>query len=436
MASRHDGVMSDHDTAQGALDIRVALATDDERYRATDDIVWFGEENTEPVAAALEGLPPDQRFAAEVEGADPSTYAGVYGVRPLVLSAPGSRGDVRQVPVAGLTYVGVHPDHRRQGVLRAMMRHHLEQTRAEGVVVSALHASETEIYGRYGYGLAGLEFQLKLGRGTTLTAPHLDAEAARITTRMATITDAGMADRIRACDLRVGARETGTLVFLEGVYRRWTHLEPSELRDREAWRALFAQLDGVDVGYVLFRRKHKWEDARPGGELETEMLTGSPAARLALVRRLVDFDLMATVTLKTIGADDALWHWLPGPRGVSDAHPYDNIWIRLVDLPAALAARGYEGSCDVVVDVTDDLLPDNEGAWRLSVAGGEARATRTTDPVEVRLGVAHLGSAWLGWGNLAAMHRAGVVAEERPGAVSELWRAMRLDVAPWPSPGF
>jgi GNAT superfamily N-acetyltransferase len=197
---------------------RAALATDAERYLATDDLVWFGEPNTEPAGGALEGLPPDQRFAAEVDGADPVSYAGVYGVRPLELSVPGSHGDARPVPVAGLTYVGVHPDHRRQGVLRAMMRHHLEQTRAEGVAVSTLHASETEIYGRYGYGLAGLEFQLKLGRGTTLVAPYLDEEAARVGTRMSTISDPGMAERIRACDLRVGVREVGTLVFLEGVY--------------------------------------------------------------------------------------------------------------------------------------------------------------------------------------------------------------------------
>lgn len=428
--------MSDHDAASAPTGIRVALATDAERYLATDDLVWFGEPNTEPAGVALEGLPPDQRFAAEVDGADPVSYAGVYGVRPLELSVPGSHGDARPVPVAGLTYVGVHPDHRRQGVLRAMMRHHLEQTRAEGVAVSTLHASETEIYGRYGYGLAGLEFQLKLGRGTTLVAPYLDEEAARVGTRMSTISDPGMAERIRACDLRVGVREVGTLVFLEGVYRRWVHLEPRELRDQEPWRVLFARWDGDDVGYAIFRRKHKWEDARPGGDMEVEMLVGSAAVRLALLRRLVDFDLMATVTLKTIGADDVLWQWLPGPRGASDAHPYDNLWIRLVDLPRALAARGYEGSCDVVVDVTDELLPANAGTWRVTVAGGEAVVSPSTDAAEVRLGIAHLGSAWLGWGNLSAMHRAGVIAEERPGAVSDLWRAFRLDVAAWPSPGF
>ncbi len=416
--------------------IRVGPATDAARYLATDELVWFNEPSRSSPELALEGVPPEQRFAAEVDDADPATYAGVYGVRPLQLSVPGGGSGPRQLPVAGLTFVGVHPDHRRRGVLRAMMRHHLEQTRAEGVVVSALHASEPEIYARYGYGLAGLEYSLKLGRGTKLTAPHLDAEAGRIVTRTATVSDDGLAERLRASDQAVAATEVGTLVFDAGFYRSIVRLEPQDLRDKEPWRVLFATLDGVDVGNAVFRRKHKWEDARPGGELEVVALYGGPAARLALLRRLVDFDLMGTVSLPQVGSDDALWHWLPGPRGASDAHPYDNLWIRLVDLPGAMGARGYEADCDVVVDVTDDLLPDNAGTWRLTVSGGEAKATRTTQPADVVLDIARLGAAWLGWGNLVAMQRAGVVAEERPGALRELWHAFRTDLAAWPSPGF
>lgn len=431
--------MADHAAASPETPaIRVFRADDDARYLRTDDVVWFGEQSTEPPAQALEGLPPDQRFAAEVDDddADGATYAGVYGVRPLQVTVPAATGAARQVAAAGLTYVGVHPDHRRRGVLRAMMRHHLEQTRAEGVAVSLLHASETEIYGRYGYGLAGLELEVKLGRGTTLVAPHLDDDAARIRTRMATISDPGMAERLRACDALVATTEVGSLVFAEGLYRRWVHLEPAELRDHEPWRVLFARRDGVDVGYAIFRRKHKWDDARPSGDLDVPALAGDPATRLALLRRLVDFDLMGTVKVSRVGPDDVLWHWLPGPRGAGGVSTYDGMWVRLVDLPAALASRGYEGDCDVVVEVTDVLLPDNAGTWRVSIRDGEAKATRVDSAPDLRLDIARLGSAWLGWGNLVAMRRAGVIVEERAGAVSELWRALRIDVAAWPAPGF
>ncbi len=428
--------MSDHEPTATGPAIRVGPATDDLRYLATDDVVWFGEQNTEPPELALEGVPTHQRFAAEVDGADPATYAGIYGVRPLQLTVPGGGSPPRQVPVAGLTFVGVHPDHRRRGVLSAMMRHHLEQTRAGGVAVSALHASESEIYGRYGYGLAGVETTLTLGRGTTLTAPQLDAEASRIETRLATATDRGMAERLRAGDLAAAASEVGTLAFDEGVYRSMVRLTAADLRDKEPWRVLFATLDGVDVGRAAFRRKHKWDQGRPGGELEVLALSGAPATRLALLRRLVDFDLMGTVKLPKVGPDDPLWHWLPGPRAVSGTETYDNVWIRLVDLPSALAARSYEADCDVVVDVADDLLPANARTWRLSVVGGEATLTATSEPPEVRIDIARLGAAWMGWANLLAMQRAGVLDEERPGALRELWHALRTDLAAWPSAGF
>src|SRR5512142_952557 len=126
--------------------IRVGCATDPERYLATDHTVWFAEVPAAPTEEQLIGLPEEQRFAADVDGSDPGSYPGVYGVFPLTLSIPGPGGGVRQVPCAGLTWVGVHPDHRRKGVLTAMLRHHLEEVHAqEGTHISALHASEPAI---------------------------------------------------------------------------------------------------------------------------------------------------------------------------------------------------------------------------------------------------------------------------------------------------
>ena len=107
----------------------------------TDTVVWFQEVLPAPAEAQLLGLPADQRFAAEVDGpTDPSTYPDIYGVYPLELAIPGDR----LIPCAGLTWVGVHPDHRRRGVLGTMLRHHFERVHEEpGTHVSALHASES-----------------------------------------------------------------------------------------------------------------------------------------------------------------------------------------------------------------------------------------------------------------------------------------------------
>jgi GNAT superfamily N-acetyltransferase len=416
--------------------IHVGRASDAERYLATDHIVWFGEVPAASTEDQLVGIPEEQRFAADLDGADPGAYPGIYGVFPLTLAIPAPRSALRQVPCAGLTWVAVHPDHRRKGVLTAMLRHHLEQVHEEtGTFVSALHASEPAIYGRFGYGLASLELEVSLGRGTTLSAPHLDEAAGTVTTQLATVSDRDVPKRMRECHL--GTAELGSVVGDSGYYTRVCTQLPEHLRDKEPWRVLFARREGVDVGFAMFRREHKWERARPAGELTVWALLGDPAARLALLRRLVDFDLMGTVKIGTVGAEDPMLSWVGGPRGSADVATYDSLWVRLVDLPQALQARSWSAPCDVVAEVADTVAPWNDGRWRVRAdETGEATVERTDAEADVRLDVAALGAAYLGGGNLVALQRAGFVLERRRGAVAELWRAMRTDVAPTAAVGF
>jgi GNAT superfamily N-acetyltransferase len=426
--------MAEHDRPE----IRVERATDPERYLASDKLVWFDAPGTDPLDVQLRGVPEDQRFAARVEGddVDPRTYPAIYGVRPMQLSVPdGDRGG-RAVPVAGLSWVGVHPDHRRRGLLTAMLRHHFEQTRHEGGHLSALHASEPGIYGRHGYGLASLELEVQLGRGTVLTAPHLEDEAARITTRIGTVDDPGMGERRRGIDLALLETNVGSVVGNADFYADLSRVEPEEIRQGEPPRVLVAVLDGRDVGYAVFRRKAKWTNARPGAEVSVHGVFGGPAARLALLRRLTDLDLSGTVTVGGIGSGDPLLAWVPSPRGLSDVKPYDSLWVRLVDLPEAVAARGYEAECDVVVEVDDHAAPWNAGRWRIRVKDGVGDATPTDDRAELSLPVAALGAAYLGGTNLAEMQRAGTIVEHRPRAARDLSRAFRTDLTPSPARGF
>jgi GNAT superfamily N-acetyltransferase len=415
--------------------IRVSRATDPDRFLATDLTVWFGEVPSAPTEEQLIGLAEDQRFAADVDGSDPATYPGIYGVFPLTLSIPGADANTRRVPCAGLTWVGVHPDHRRKGVLTAMLRHHFEQVHEQaGVYISALHASEPSIYGRHGYGLASLEHDVSLGRGTTLTAPELDDAAAAVTTHLAAASDPGVPKRLRECHL--GCAELGSVVGDASYYARICQELPEHRRGKEPWRILFARRDGVDVGFAPFRRTHKWEHSRPAGDLAVWALIGDPAARLALARRLVDFDLMGTIKISTVGVDDPLPLWAGGPRATAELGTYDSLWVRLVDLPDALRARAWSAPCDVVVEVADTAAPWNAGTWRIRADDGEVSVAPTTADSDVRLGVEALGAAYLGAGNLVALRRAGLVAERRPGAVAELWRAMRTDIAPTAAIGF
>jgi len=186
----------------------------------------------------------------------------------------------------------------------------------------------------------------------------------------------------------------------------------------------------------VFKRKHKWPHARPAAEVDVRPISGGPAARLALARRVVDLDLAGSIKVDGVAESDPLLSWVQGPRGLGIVHPFDSLWVRLVDLPVALAARGYEAECDVVIEVADEPAPWNAGRWRVRVKDGAAEVSRTDDDAEVSLPVSALGAPYLGGTNLAALHRAGVVAEHRPGATRELWRAFRTDLGPYSARGF
>jgi GNAT superfamily N-acetyltransferase len=415
----------------GRVSIDVRPSEDAAKYLATDQLVWFGEVTDADADHLRLGIPADQRFVVDLPDGPSDLHAGIYGVRPMELSLPGGT----LVPIAGLTWVGVHPDARRRGVLTAMMGDHLARTRDAGTAISALHASEAAIYGRYGYGLAVLTHQVHLGRGTTFTAPHLEDEVAGITTQLVTMTDAGVAERMRACQLAAAPASPGTIVGSPEFFTLMTSETPEQLRDKERRRILFARRDGVDVGFTGLRREHKWADARPSGTVTIGTVTGGSTARLALARRVVDLDLMGTTKLENIGVDDPILTWVGGPRGTGDLKTWDSTWVRLVDLEAAWSLRSYESDCDVVVDVTDRYAPWNAGRWRLQASSGAGSASRSESPADVTLDVAVLGAGYLGHG-VAGLLRAGLVTEHRPGAYAGLARAMRTSLEPEPSIGF
>jgi len=413
------------------VSIDVRPSQDAAKYLATDQLVWFGEVTAADTDHLRLGLPEDQRFVVDLPDGPDDLHSGIYGVRPMEMSVPG--GSV--VPVAGLTWVGVHPDARRRGVLAAMMTDHLARTREAGTAVSVLHASEAAIYGRFGYGSAVLTHQVELGRGTTFTAPHLEDEVTGITTQLLDMAGPGVPERMRACQLAAAPDVPGTIVGSPDFFRLMALETPEQLRDKEQRRILFARRDGRDVGFTGLRREHKWENARPSGTVVVGTFCGGPAARLALARRVVDLDLMGTTKLENVGVDDPILAWVGGPRGAGDLKTWDSTWVRLVDVEAAWPLRTYESDCDVVVEVRDRHAPWNAGRWRLIATSGTGAASHTDSPADVTLDVAALGAGYLGHG-IGGLLRAGLVQEHRRGSYAELARAMRTTVAPEPSIGF
>lgn len=366
--------------------------------------------------------------------------AGTNTTFSLTVELPDGADGTRTVPMAGLSWVAVHPGYRRRGVLSTMIRDHLHRLHDEGrEPVSGLHASESAIYGRFGYGLATVGYQVTLGRDVALRAlAGADAAAAEgLRVRFETADPERHGDLVhelyhRACRRRpgmVGRTRALTLADLRDTAR--------ELERNEPLRLLLAERDGEPTGYALLRRSMKWEDFAPDGTVEVrELAAVDLATEHRLWQSVTQFDLTSRTRAGRLATDDALLSWLVDARAAKPVRT-DELWLRVVDVDRALTARGYATPLDVVLQVRDALCPWNDGRWRLRAdAAAGPQCTRTDDEPQLELDVRELGSLLAGGVTVAALAAAGLVAERQPGAARALSRALRSEIEPATTYGF
>lgn len=356
---------------------------------------------------------------------------GIHAVLSLEMPVPGGAS----VRAGGLTWVGVHPQMRRLGLLSAMMRFHLDAVRDAGEAVSILYAAEPAIYGRFGYGLATQDVKLTVGRGAALRdvpgAENVSVsfETADIARHKDLVVD--VFDRARAA--RPGWAGRPDSALHDSIFGQ----PAPHLRQSEPQRLLIARDATGDVrGYAFFVRKLDWPDTGPNGTTKVrEFVALDPPTARALWGRLFDLDLQAKVEIRRRPTDDALLHLLVDTRTVAPTL-MDGLWLRVIDLPAALAARRYSAELDVVLEVTDALLPGNAGRWRVTGGPDKACCEPTADEPDLALDVRELGTAYLGGTSLTALHAAGLVTEHRAGAVDAAAAAFVWPVAPFCGWGF
>ncbi len=376
---------------------------------AVDDVVPF------PV-------PADRMVGVE---APDGTLAAVHGSYPFRLPVPGG-----VAACAGLTWVGVRPDQRRRGLLRAMVRAHLDRSVARGEVVSALFAAEAPIYGRFGWGSAADDVRLTVRRGAALR-PVPGSEELTVRVEPADVERHGAL--VHDLHERAGAGRPGWATRTTPALRTRALVDPAPWRDgaEPLLIALASDASGQVRGAATFARRARWEPTGPAGVVRVRELVAPDAATThRLWSFLLDLDLMATVETPMLPVDDALPQLLLDPRAAA-ARLSDNVWVRLLDLPAALAGRRYAAPVDVVLDVRDGLLPANAGRWRLVAdASGTARVGRTDAEPDVTLDVRELGALHLGGRSLTAQARAGLVAVRAGVDVDAVAAAFAWPVAP------
>ena len=386
-------------------------------------LVAFGEEMTEAEWDDWRQTMEAERVVAAFDGETPIGSAAAYTFR---LTVPGG-----EVAAAGVTAVGVEPGHRRQGVLRSLMRQLLEDVRGRGEPTAILWASEGAIYQRFGYGLATLNGTIEVDRSKTAWArPWAPGGRMRLVDeKEALATFPSVYERMRVAT-------PGALTRTEGWWQ-WGILRDAEHSRHGAGPKLryLYEVDGGAEGYAIYRVKGDWDERGPKGQLMVaEAIALTPRAGRAVWGFLFGVDLVRTTRANHVPVPHPLLLEMADPRALGLTIG-DGLWVRLVDLPAALAARRYGAAGELVLEVADAFCPWNGGRWRLTATGepGAAAATveRTDAPADLVADVADLAAAYLGAFRVSDLARAGRVDGRTAGALQRADALFASDQAPW-----
>lgn len=384
----------------------------------------FGDDLTEE-----EGT--DERFRETfpletcIAAFDDDRIVATFGSFDFDVTVPGGT-----LPMAGTTIVTVQPTHRRRGVLRQMMRMHLDQAIERGQPLAGLWASEPPIYGRFGYGLATHSHDLRLRTDKITLPPGPDSDTVRI------IDPSEAAELLPPMYDHVRLATPGMLSRSEVWWRNRRLRDPEHWRDGASSRRIaVASRNGTPVGYVAYRQKEKWlDDEIPEGSVEViEVVPTDDDARRTLWHYLAHIDLFPNVHWWNAPADNPLYVEVDNLRWITTRHR-DTLYLRVLDVPAALSARTYESDGAISIGVADDFM-GRGGTFRLEVTDGVGTCTAAGGEPDVRMSVADLGALLLGRPGASTRWRAGRIHGDRE-AVRSLDRLMRTTELPFCSEVF
>ena len=410
----------------GPYPIRPIEEDEFDSFMMVDEHAFHGS----PMSESGRGVVLDRfEFDRTLAAFDETTPVGVTMCFSFQLSVPGQE----MLPAAGVTFVAVLPTHRRRGVLSSMMRRQLADVRDRGEPLAILWASESVIYSRYGYGRASwnLDFTLRRGEGTlAMTAPSGSGLRLRLAKPEATLPELA-----KVYDAVLPTRP-GFFGRNDAWWRR-TIYDPAEYRHGATpLHCLLAEDASGPRGYALYSGVDTWTGFLPENVLTVrELMAVDPATSATLWADLLTRDLTTEFRVPRRPVDDPLLYQLADPRR---ARPQlnDALWVRIIDVPRALAGRKYSSPVNMVIEVRDEILPANAGRWRLTTTaetsnGLAAACVPASSAADLALDVTELGAAYLGGTRLGALAGASLVAELRPGAARQLSAALSWDPAPW-----
>ncbi|MEU9027686.1 GNAT family N-acetyltransferase [Streptomyces sp. NPDC048383] len=365
---------------------------------------------------------------ARLQGAfDPDTGRCVASFRSFTqeLTVPGGA----LVACSAVSSVAVLPTHRRQGLLTRMMAAELAACRERGDVLATLIAAEYPIYGRYGFGPA-----------TSLAEWEIDVPRAGLDRRRPVPADGGRIDLVDAAEVRrigpaLHERLRAVVPGLVDRDARWWDVVTgvramSHSPYKDKFHAVYRSADGETAGLVIYGVDEHWTDAKtPQNTLRVrDLIALTPGAERALWHFLCSVDWVTKVRTGYRAPDDLLPQLLPDPRAAALVTASDFLWVRVLDVARALAARTYEVPGAFVLEVTD---PDGPAEGRYRLDAGAGTCSRTGEPADLRLDAAALGALYLGDASAVRLAALGGVSELRPGAVALADTVFRTARRPW-----
>jgi predicted acetyltransferase len=398
------------------IEIRCCTSVEEVRQAVTPIGYYFGRSAPDEGQAerTTRTLPVERVYAAW----DEDRAVGGLGAFPFRLTVPGG-----SVAAAGVTIAGVLPTHRRRGVLRGMMRALLDACHRQGEPVAYLWATEDTIYGRFGFGLASFTAEIDLPRErSAFHAPFAAWGRVRL------VPPDAAEEQVAPIYQSVAAETAGMFARSSAWWQARILVDPPWRRGAGGdLQCAVLERDGRPAAYALYRLNWSFERGLQTGAVSViEAIGASPEATAGIWRYLLDIDWLARVRASLLPLDHPLLFLLAEPRRLGFSLR-DGVWVRLLDIQAALAARAYQARGSVVIEVTDEFCPWNAGRWRIGSGG----VGRTDDDAGLRCDVAALGSVYLGGFSWAQLLRALRAQEILPGAAAEADAIFQATGAPW-----
>ena len=382
---------------------------------------FHGGEMTDELLAAVTASIAYRRTTGvwDASASDPLSPVGTVDGFESPVTVPGGG----QLPAWAVSMVTVAPTHRRRGIARELLESELRAAVALGLPMAMLTVSESTIYHRFGFAPAALAADLTINTlRAKFTGPVPDGRVQLMGIEQARALVDGLYETARLAS-------PGEIEVWE---RRWSQIfgiaDEKDVSKRPR-AATYVDAAGTTQGVVVYRMKESGHDFTGHTAQVEYLLANTPDAYAALWRFLLELDLTSTVRAELRSVDEPV-RWLVSDFRAVKVETYDHLWLRILDVPAALNAREFYAPLDLVIEVTD-LQGHATGTYHLG-----SRVEPVETPPDIVMTVNELSAIYLGGVSATTLHRAGRMTEHTPGAVSQLDAAFTSPTTPWLSVWF